>query len=173
MVTLIIGGARSGKSSYAQALAASWAQPVLVIATAEPLDDEMRSRIEDHRRSRPREWLTVECPRRLPQVSSMRPVGGVVLDCLTLWVSNRLLEASQVSGLADQLARELEEFITDVRLIGADLAMVTNEVGLGLVPDNPLARAFRDVLGTVNQKASALADRVVYMVAGLPLQIKG
>ncbi len=173
MVTLVLGGARSGKSSYAQALAKGWPSPVVVIATAEPLDEEMRSRIEAHRRLRPEHWTTLECPRRFPRLASLAPIGGVVVDCLTLWASNRLLERPEAARLAEELCCELEGFVDEARQLSAELVLVSNEVGMGIVPDNPLGRAFRDVLGALNQRAATAADRVVFMVAGLPLTIKG
>ncbi len=173
MVTLILGGARSGKSSYAQALGAGWPGRVVVVATALPLDPEMKLRIDEHRKRRPPHWITVEATRELPKPSSLSEAGGIILDCLTLWVSNRLLESGAGQELAAELSMELDGFVSEARSCGLELAMVSNEVGHGIVPDNALARNYRDLLGEINQRAAALADRVIYLVAGIPLVIKG
>ncbi len=170
-ITLVTGGARSGKSGYAieRALAYRGSRRVFV-ATAQALDDEMRARIEHHRAARPPEFQTLEEP--LNVVAALTRLGDradvVVLDCLTLWVSNLMVihtDDNAVLTEADALATALRD--------GAWASViVTDEVGAGIVPDNPVSRRFRDLLGWTNQKAAKVADEVVLMVAGLPLRVK-
>lgn len=171
-ITLILGGARSGKSSSAQRMAEDGGQ-VLFVATAEALDREMERRIEAHRRSRLTGWDTLEEPREL--VSALRPlVDGydiVLVDCITMWASNLLLRSQDP---ADGERRLLSETRGLISLMEASLSawiLVSNEVGLGLVPTSPLGRAYRDALGRVNQLLARRADRVELMVAGLALEI--
>jgi len=166
---LVLGGARSGKSSYAQRLAErAGAGPWTYIATAEPGDAEMAARIAAHRRDRGESWRTVEAPHDLATaVSGQSGPGRVVLvDCLTLWLSNRLLTGAD-------LAAEGESLAAAFAAAEGTVICVANEVGLGIVPDNPLARRFRDAAGRLNQDIAARADRVVFMAAGLPLAMKG
>lgn len=170
-VILITGGARSGKSNYAlnRALEAGARRPVFV-ATAKPLDREMAARIEAHRQSRPPVFRTVEAALELPE--KLTELGSepdvVIVDCLTLWLSNLVM-----AGLSDStIAQRGQELAQALRQAGFASLVVSNEVGWGIVPDNALARRFRDLLGTLNQELAALADEVVLMVAGLPLRLK-
>jgi adenosylcobinamide kinase/adenosylcobinamide-phosphate guanylyltransferase len=165
--TLVTGGARSGKSAYAQRLAASSGRPVLFVATAEPGDDDMRRRIEAHRASRPSEWQTIEEPLSVAVAlrARVRPEQVVLLDCVTLLVSNLILAGRPVQPEVEALAQW--QSLSRARLIA-----VTNEVGFGIVPDNPLAREYRDALGLANQALAAAADDVVLMVSGLAVAIK-
>jgi len=170
--TLLLGGARSGKSTLAVRLASAFEGPVVVVATAEPRDEEMAERIREHRAARPSGWRTIEAPLRLLQaVSRIDRATCVVLDCLTLWVSNALeagspersitSEASSVAaGLADRPAPSV---------------VVSNEVGLGIVPTSALARTYRDLLGRVNTTFAERAERSWFVVAGrgLPLEEVG
>ncbi|NYF32977.1 bifunctional adenosylcobinamide kinase/adenosylcobinamide-phosphate guanylyltransferase [Sphingopyxis sp. JAI108] len=163
----VLGGARSGKSRYAQARAeAAGANPVFV-ATAEAFDDEMRERIARHRADRDMRWTTVEAPRELPAaIDAMNGEGAVVLvDCLTLWVSNLLLADANIARAGQQLCDAIGRF-------EGTLILVANEVGLGIVPDNALARAFRDAAGQLNQSVAATAAEVVLVTASLPLTLK-
>ena len=163
----VIGGARSGKSRYAQARAeAAGANPVFV-ATAEAFDDEMRERIARHRADRDMRWTTVEAPRELPAaIDAVNGEGAVVLvDCLTLWVSNLLLADANIARAGQQLCDAIGRF-------EGTLILVANEVGLGIVPDNALARAFRDAAGQLNQSVAATAAEVVLVTASLPLTLK-
>jgi adenosyl cobinamide kinase/adenosyl cobinamide phosphate guanylyltransferase len=163
-LTLLIGGARSGKSSLAVRLASQQDAPVVVVATGEPGDDEMAERIARHRAERPPEWRTVEEPRDLLGALTRVDDGAcVIVDCLTLWVAN-VLEQGDVEAAADRTAA-----VAALRT-GRTIA-VTNEVGLGVVPAVPLARAYRDVLGRVNAAWAAVAHEVLFVVAGrvLPL----
>ncbi|HKN79884.1 MAG TPA: bifunctional adenosylcobinamide kinase/adenosylcobinamide-phosphate guanylyltransferase [Actinomycetota bacterium] len=167
--TFLIGGARSGKSSLAVRLASAFDGPVVVIATAEARDDDMAERIRAHRASRPDAWETVEAP-----IEVLDAVGGagedacVVLDCLTLWVSNAI-EAGASGEEIDAEARTLTSILA---ARPASSVVVSNEVGLGIVPANVLARTYRDVLGRVNASFAAEASRSLFVVAGrgLPLE---
>jgi adenosyl cobinamide kinase/adenosyl cobinamide phosphate guanylyltransferase len=164
---LVLGGARSGKSALAVRLGRDAGLPVTFIATATPGDDEMGLRIEQHRSERPPEWSTVEEPLDLVAAIQAAPTGAfVIVDCLTLWVANLLeghLPAGEIQALAEQAARELSM---------RHAVVVTNEVGLGIVPDNELARAFRDVLGAVNVAFANCAERSLLMVAGRSLELR-
>lgn len=175
--TLITGGARSGKSAFAERLAMQ-GERVLFAATAEALDDDMARRIAAHRGSRPPEWDTLEEPRSLPEAIRRKTAGTavpydtIVVDCLTIWVSNLLLLHK---GNADAEARILDaaEKLLDVRKSSdARWIVVTNEVGLGIVPSSPLGRAYRDTLGRVNSLVASRADKVYLMAAGLALDLK-
>lgn len=165
-MVLLLGGARSGKSAMAARIASESGAPVTFIATAVAGDDEMAERIRVHRESRPAAWRTVESP--LDLVAAVRSAGladFVVIDCLTLWVSNLLGEGAspaEIEARADDVV---------VALRGRNCVVVTNEVGLGIVPVNDLARSFRDVLGSVNARFAESADRVVLMVAGRALDL--
>lgn len=166
-VTLILGGARSGKSRRALQLAEG-ARRKVYVATAEALDAEMADRIAQHRSERGTDWETIEAPRDLAAVLQT-PVHAdalLVVDCLTLWLSNLLCADAD-------LAAEQERLIVAIRSSKAQLVIVSNEVGLGLVPETPLGRAFRDAQGRLNQAVAAAADRVEFVAAGLPLVLKG
>ena len=164
-VSLVLGGARSGKSRYAEGLLSSHAGKRIYLATAEAGDAEMRTRIEDHRRRRGAGWRTVEAPLDIAPIIAGAGDHAVLLDCLTLWLAN-LMSAGRDIGKAE---RELWSALGDVR---APVVLVSNEVGLGIVPDNALAREFRDHAGRLNQAMAALADRVFFLAAGLPLTLK-
>lgn len=175
-LTLILGGARSGKSDYAEKLAAEMGQQVLYIATAEAGDTEMAARIAAHRRSRPAQWHTLEAPRQVGEALAAlreRP-EAMLLDCLTLLVSNMILalEDRPQAEVEAVVQAELAAIITAQANIGSPLLVVSNEVGLGLVPPYPLGRVYRDVLGRANQYLAKRANRVLFMVAGLPLTVK-
>ncbi len=170
-LTLILGGARSGKSDYARKLAQErGGSDVLFIATAQAGDEEMRNRIENHRAERPREWQVIESPRRVASALATYQPAVALLDCVTLWVSNVLLAEEKDAEQAMML--ELDELLTWHRATNTELIIVSNEVGMGVVPDNELGRAYRDLLGAVNRKLAAGADEVYFMVAGLPMQVK-
>ena len=170
--TLILGGARSGKSDFAQALARQrGGDDVLFVATAEARDDEMSARIQSHRAARPAKWKSIEAPAALARQLVSAPTARVVLlDCVTLWVSNVLLANENVS--ADAMASELKDFLTWYHSSRCELIVVSNEVGMGLVPENAVGRAYRDLLGAMNKLIAAAADEVFFVVAGLPLEIK-
>ena len=167
--TFLVGGARSGKSSLAVRLASAFDGPVVVVATAEARDEDMADRIRAHREARPAGWETVEAPLGLlAAIDGVREDAFVVLDCLTLWVSNALEEGAtgnEVEGEARKLASALAGR-------AAPSVVVSNEVGLGIVPANELARRYRDLLGRVNTAFAAEAARSFLVVAGrgLPLE---
>lgn len=165
-LTLILGGARSGKSSFALSLARSKGT-VTFIATALPLDEEMKERIDNHKRERPTYWETIEEPIEL--LPAMKGVNSevIILDCLTIWVSN-LLE-----GYTDEeIMRKAEEVALYARDINSEVITISNEVGLGLVPEYPIGRRYRDLLGKVNQIFAKYANKVFFMIAGIPLEVK-
>ncbi len=172
-ITLILGGARSGKSTYAEELARELGgDDVLYIATAEALDQEMADRIAQHRAQRPAAWRTLETPLHPGRaLLAQRPSEKVILlDCMTLLSSNILL--AHPDDAETRLQQEIEALLEAVKTLDAHLIIVSNEVGLGLAPDNALGRAYRDLLGRANQTLARAADEVIFMVAGLPLRIK-
>ncbi len=165
-LTLVLGGARSGKSRHAESLIEALPAPWAYIATAQAWDDEMRARIAEHRARRSADWITLDAPLDLPEAIRGLPEGRPVLvDCLTLWLTNLILAeqdtAVAVAALIDVCAQA-----------SSPVVLVSNEVGLGIVPDNALARRFRDEAGRLHQAVAARAGRVIFMVAGLPMQVK-
>ena len=171
-VTLVLGGVRSGKSRYAQLIAAR-SERVTFIATAERRDDpEMQAKIASHRADRPETWSTIEEPLDLPRVirEAARSSDVVLIDCLTLFASN-LLEAFGDSDRRIQL--QIDEFCHALSVATCAIVLVSNEVGSGVVPAYELGRRFRDVVGEINQRIAAIAGTVLWMVAGLPLALKG
>lgn len=169
-VTLVLGGARSGKSRHAEALVRdSGPSPWTYIATAQALDDEMRERIARHQADRQATgagWLTIDAPRALAEaLREAAPGSPVLVDCLTLWLTNLMLGDHDIAGAVDALCAALASR-------QAPVVLVANEVGLGIVPDNALARRFRDEAGRLNQRLAAMAGRVIFVAAGLPLRLK-
>jgi adenosylcobinamide kinase/adenosylcobinamide-phosphate guanylyltransferase len=171
-VTLVLGGARSGKSTHAEKLvtASLYGAPprqAVYLATAQAGDVEMATRIVAHRARRGANWTTIEEPLKLDEALASAAAHGqpVLVDCLTLWLSNVMLGGGDVDEAADDLVRALEGLAVPV-------VLVSNEVGLGIVPDTPLGRAFRDAQGRLNMRMAERADRVVLMTAGLPLTLK-
>jgi adenosylcobinamide kinase/adenosylcobinamide-phosphate guanylyltransferase len=168
-VVLVTGGARSGKSRYAEERARAAGARRLYLATAEAKDEEMTRRIAEHRERRGSEWITVEEPIELScQLLRRRgEVDSAVVDCLTLWLSNLLLRQDEKAVI-----KKIDELVDTLTLIDFHLFFVTNEVGSAVVPDNALARKFRDLVGLANQRVAEAADEVVLMVAGLPMIVK-
>jgi len=165
-LTFVLGGARSGKSRYAEDLIAALQPPWIFVATAEAGDSEMAERIAVHRSRRGKNWETIEAPHDLSAaLVAVATDAPVLVDCLTLWLSNRMLAGVD---LEVEIAR-LEATLDGRR---APVVLVSNEVGFGIVPENELARRFRDQQGRLNQRMAARADRVVLMVAGLPIVVK-
>jgi len=161
----VLGGARSGKSAFALREAESRGLPLVMIATAEALDEEMASRIQRHREERGSNWTTVEAPIDLESaLSQVTPGSIVVIDCLTLWLSNLIHAGKDCIQATHQLINALKRH---------EAILIANEVGLGIVPDNALSRLFRDEAGRMNQKVASAADTVVFVAAGLPLYLKG
>jgi adenosylcobinamide kinase / adenosylcobinamide-phosphate guanylyltransferase len=165
-LTFVLGGARSGKSRYAESLIAALPPPWTYIATAEAGDDEMAARIKSHRERRGARWRTIEVPRDLAAALAACGEAPVLVDCLTLWLSNLMLAEANIEEETAQLEKTLVA-------ANGPLVLVANEVGSGIVPSYPLGRRFRDAQGVLNQRIAARAERVVLMVAGLPLALKG
>ncbi len=169
-VTLVLGGVRSGKSRYAQRIAEASPGRVILVATATAFDDEMRTKIDRHRATRPSEWLTVEEPLELAAVLDPVECDLVLIDCLTIFAANVL----HATGEDEAAARErMTLFCAAIERASCDVVLVSNEVGSGVVPAYALGRQFRDCLGELNQMVAAVADDVVLLVAGLPLALKG
>ena len=165
-LTFILGGARSGKSAHAEKLVTAHPGPWAYIATAQAFDAEMDERIAHHKARRSEGWRTIEQPLNLVEALDGLPDGRpLLLDCLTLWLSNHMLAGS---GLEAQCAR----LVSTLAKPRGPWFVVSNEVGLGIVPDNALARRFRDEAGRLNQQVAAISDRVLFMVSGLPMQVK-
>jgi adenosylcobinamide kinase/adenosylcobinamide-phosphate guanylyltransferase len=165
-LTLVLGGARSGKSRHAQILAMATPPPWVYIATAQALDDEMAERITKHKADRGEGWFTIEEPIALARAVTEAPESApVVVDCITLWLSNLMLGQHDV-GVA------MAEFAGSLNGRKAPTIVVSNEVGMGLVPETALGRAFRDEAGLINQRLAASAHDVLFMVAGLPVTVK-
>ena len=165
--TLLIGGARSGKSSYAETLVMAANRPRRYIATAQAWDEEMGKRIAQHRKQRGPNWITIEAPLDLAGALNDAQKGEIVLvDCATLWLSNHLLANADLEDESTQLLAAILACV-------APVVIVSNEVGWSIVPDNALARAFRDAQGRLNQRMAAQADLVIAVMAGLPIVLKG
>ncbi len=176
--TLILGGARSGKSTYAETLAQELGgDDVWYVATAQALDEEMADRIARHRSQRPSSWRTLEAPLHPGRAVHALPfrTSVILLDCMTLLVSNILLahEGEDFATIEAYITTEIDQLLAAARTHCDHLIVVSNEVGMGLVPDNPLGRAYRDLLGRANQYMAASADRVIFMVAGIPMPLLG
>jgi adenosyl cobinamide kinase/adenosyl cobinamide phosphate guanylyltransferase len=165
-LTLVLGGARSGKSRYAEGLIAALPPLWAYLATAEAGDAEMTARIGTHRARRGSSWRTIEAPREIAKALTACGKMPVLIDCLTLWLSNLLLAEADIDA---EIAR-LEQALG---VAAGPIVLVANEVGSGIVPDHPLGRRFRDLQGVLNQRLAARAGRVVLIVAGIPLALKG
>lgn len=184
MITFITGGARSGKSSLAEKLAKQLSEKVIYIATAAPLDEEMAKRISVHKQRRPKSWETIEEPKNLSKVlteikddAKYNDYHAILIDCLALLVSNWLpLEEAedikQWDELRLNLLSEIKMMLKAAQELSQHIIIVSNEVGLGLVPEYPLGRLYRDLLGEVNQLTAACADEVIFMISGIPMKIK-
>ncbi len=166
-LSLVLGGASSGKSALAEKLIKSQPGPHVYLATAQALDDEMRLKILKHRANRGRDWTTIEAPLDLDGALARIPAeGAVLLDCATFWLSNHLLAESN-------LTTETQALVAALAACRAPVVVVSNEVGQGVVPENALARRFRDMQGRLNQTLAAQADLVLMVIAGLPMVLKG
>lgn len=169
MIVLVTGGARSGKSTIAEARCLAFGRPAHYIATAQgfgpngEFDDEMRLRVDAHRARRGPEWVTTAAPMDLIGALNGASAAPRLVDCLTLWLTNLMLAGQEIPTLA---------LIAALKSAPAPTVLVTNEVGMGIVPENALARAFRDAQGILNQRIAAIADEVIFAVAGLPLKVK-
>lgn len=166
-LTLVLGGAASGKSDFAERLARSFARPKTYVATAIAFDAEMERKVAEHQSTRGDDWITIEAPKDL--VAALRvvdPTHVVLIDCLTLWLSNHLLEGAKTGPLADAL-------LATLTATSAPVICVSNEAGMGLVPETALGRTFRNAQGRLNRKIAEQADLVTFVAAGLPLTLKG
>jgi adenosylcobinamide kinase/adenosylcobinamide-phosphate guanylyltransferase len=181
-LTFILGGARSGKSSHAQHLAQHLAQQsskrITFIATAQALDDEMAARIKKHREDRPSEWTTLEIPKDIPTYLRANPVQADIylLDCITLLANNVFMQFIVEDVVNEKMAKqdlekEIDELLAYIQATAEDWIVISNEVGLGLVPPYQMGRVYRDLLGWANQRLAREADEVLWMVAGIPVPI--
>lgn len=166
---LVLGGARSGKTAFAERLTLQLGQNPAYLATAQAWDGEMEERIKAHQRQRSSQFRTIEEPLALPEILAEAATrhDAILVDCLTLWISNLLGAGADVAGKVEQLATTLAGIET------GRIVLVSNEVGLGIVPDNPLARSFRDLAGSAHQRLAQICTDVHFVVAGLPMTLKG
>lgn len=176
-IILITGGARSGKSAFAEKCAAAAGRRVAYIATAQVYDDEMARRVKLHRQRRPDSWVTLEAPYDAEEAmeKALQQAGSVLFDCLTLYTSNLLLSEQapkEAEKRAAYILEKMEALLKVARSAQGTIVFVTNEVGFGIVPDNALAREYRDIAGWVNQKVAEYAQEVYLVVSGIPLSIK-
>lgn len=169
MITLVTGGARSGKSRYALELALKYENRVFV-ATAQAMDEEMKKRIASHKEERGKDFMTIEEPLNLASALKKIPerAGVVLVDCLTVWTGNLMHKY----GKDYDFFKEVEQFMSALDSLQCDIIIVTNEVGMGIVPDNSFARKYRDVAGRINQRVAARADKVKLTVCGVPVTVK-
>jgi len=169
---LVTGGTRSGKSSFAQTLADVEKGRKVFIATAEPRDREMKKRISVHKKERPAGWSTVEEPIHLAKTVKMcgETHEVILIDCLTLWISNLLVNKSMNEK---GILKKISALVASCRAVPARVIMVTNELGMGIVPSNRLSRLYRDLVGRANQQVASEADEVYFLVSGIPMKLKG
>ncbi len=171
-IIFIIGGARSGKSNFALEEASRVSGKKAYIATAEALDEEMMHRIEEHKRKRGNDWITYEEPLKIADV--IKKIEGkysvIVIDCLTLWLSNLMYSNLNIKAEIESLVDVLKN--SELRTQNSELVVISNEVGMGIVPENEIARRFRDIAGILNQKVAEISDEVYLIAAGIPVKIK-
>ena len=169
-IVFITGPVRSGKSNFAVKLAKKWGKKVIFLATCRPADNEMRKRIKKHKKSRPGEWKVIEENIDIsPVIKNTGKDKLVIIDCITLWLSNLLL-----SGLKEKkITKKINEFLLMLKKTKSSIVIVSNEVGWGIVPDNELSRIFRDIIGIAHQKISEVSHEVYLLVSGIALKIKG
>jgi adenosylcobinamide kinase/adenosylcobinamide-phosphate guanylyltransferase len=177
-ITLILGGARSGKSSYAQQLAEDSGKSVTFLATAQALDDEMFARIKKHKAERPANWQTLEVPLDIASRVGQIESDVVILDCVTLLATNLMMQfvkddLVEEAPFMEALHKEVNELIAIINAGKQDWIIISNEIGLGLVPPYQMGRVYRDLLGWANQHLAREADKVIFMVAGIPMVVKG
>ena len=183
-ITIVTGGARSGKSSYAECLARTSTHPVAYLATAIPFDGGMRDRIKKHQESRTKEWTTIEGYKDLHKSieNITKNHGTILLDCVTIMITNLMLDEEkdcwdtmsyeQINKIEGDIQKQFRQLMKCIREHNLWLIAVTNEVGMGIVPENRLARIFRDIAGRVNQIIAKEADEVIFTVSGIPMKIK-
>ncbi len=174
-IIFITGGAGSGKSAFAEQLATGFSAPWGYLATARPLDSEMEERVKRHRKRRGESWRTIEEPLLLEQVMAGHDgaCGVILMDCVTLWVTNLLFHyGEEAAETEERILNDCRSLAARLRLMATPVILVSNEVGLGIVPENRLARHFRDIAGRVNQTLAAAADEAWLVVSGIPLRLK-
>ena len=176
-ITLLLGGARSGKSSHAQMLAEGSGKSVTYLATAQALEDEMSSRIQKHQSERPAHWQTLEIPLDIASHVSEIKSDLVILDCMTLLTTNLLMkfeknELVDEAPFTEAVYKEVADLLAAIRVSKKDWLIISNEIGLGLVPPYQMGRVYRDLLGWANQRLAREADRVIFLVAGIPMVVK-
>ncbi len=176
-MTLLLGGARSGKSSYAQKLAESSGKSVTYLATARALDDEMSTRIQKHRAERPAAWQTLEVPYQVASAVGQIESDLVILDCMTLLVTNLMMpfvsqDVVDEAPFAEAVQKEVDDLLGVIRAVRQEWIVISNEIGLGLVPPYQMGRVYRDWLGWTNQRLAREADQVLLLVAGIPVTVK-
>lgn len=182
-LTLVTGGARSGKSTFAEKLAREYGDSVIYIATSIPFDDEMKLRVKKHREQRPAYWETVEAYKNIDEALEDKIAGkdAVLLDCITIMVTNLMFEkpidwdhiqAEDLAGVEEHVRLEIQKLVDAAKCGTVPFILVTNEVGMGIVPDNALARVFRDIAGRMNQMLAKAADEVYLCVSGIQVKIK-
>jgi adenosylcobinamide kinase/adenosylcobinamide-phosphate guanylyltransferase len=172
-ITFVIGGCRSGKSRWALDRAAKLSENnKFFIATCKPQDEEMRQRVARHQKDRGKNWITLEVPIDLPEavLENSSRADVILVDCLTLWISNLLTRTQKISE--DEVIESVDNLTRALQRVRCPVILVSNEVGTGVVPENALARQFRDIMGMANQRVAACADGVIWMVAGIPVKIK-
>ena len=177
-ITLLLGGARSGKSSYAQTLAENSGKSVTYLATAQALDDEMSARIQKHQAERPAQWQTLEVPLNIASHVGEIKSELVILDCMTLLATNLLMQFVKddlvdEAPFTESIHKEVGDLIAAIRNGKQDWIIISNEIGLGLVPPYQMGRVYRDLLGWANQRLAREADKVIFMVAGIPMDVIG
>lgn len=169
-IIFILGGARSGKSNYAISLAKRLKKKVIFIATCNPLDEEMKERVKKHRKSRPNTWKTIEeeidIDLLLQKLNRQNEI--IIIDCLTIWISNLQLKYKNEEKIEDKI----KSFLKVLEKIKTTLIIVSNEVGSGIVPENKIARNYRDILGNLNQEVAKLSSEVYFLISGVPIKIK-
>jgi adenosylcobinamide kinase/adenosylcobinamide-phosphate guanylyltransferase len=173
-ITFVIGGCRSGKSRYALDRAGKLSENnKFFIATCMPQDEEMRQRVSRHQKDRGKNWITLEVPIDLPEavLENSSQADVILVDCLTLWISNLLAKTQKISE--DEVIESVDNLTRALQTVKCPVILVSNEVGTGIVPENALARQFRDIMGMANQRVAACADGVIWMAAGIPVKIKG
>jgi len=177
MIHLVTGGARAGKSTFVLHRAeATGAAAIAFVATAEAGDEEMALRIDRHRAERSDRWVTFEEPLALDLLLPSLPHPAIVVDCLTLWISNLMFDpravALGIGGEDAAIEASIDRLVAALGRVRAPVWLVTNEVGLGIVPGDPISRRYRDLLGRCNQRVAAAADHVTFVVAGLPMHLR-
>lgn len=179
-IVMVTGGARSGKSSFAQSMLKNM-DDVLYLATSVPFDDEMKDRVKKHRESRPKCWTTAECYKDIDLVLKSSSQKHVLLDCLTIMVTNLMfyyekdwenISMEKVNEIECKICEEVTSMLNCARDLGLDMVIVTNELGMGIVPSNKLSRIFRDIAGRINQLVAKNCDQVYFVVSGIPMKIK-